>query len=236
MYEQDPETISFNPHHHHQNQNPNFAKWGAENRADKYEHNLSYINGCSDREKGITEINYEDSGGPESPRLWKNSPSPSRPLLRSENSRAEAIVRGQWELMEMVKKMPDDSYELSLKDMVEHQRSIESAVGSSSVHQRAVAKRDEQSRKIDRNLSFENKGMLLNMVFPFSFKSRKRDSSVRVSGKSERDWWKKKFRGSSDSDTSGVSTSSSGATSSSGGSDTARRYVEYLKCWLRVCF
>lgn len=253
MYD-DPGTISFNPHH----QTPTSQKWGATNLIQKYQkpstkQEITYSNWRNHHQESM-------ENDAESPRLWKNSPSPSpspsHPLLFSQNSRAEAIVRGQWELMEMVKNMPESSYELSLKDMVEHQRSIENpgpqsgpdgsaAAGDVSLHQRAVVKvkRDDQGKKIERNLSLENKGLFLNMVFPFSFKSKKKNNSVKVSAKTEglkgeRDWWKRKFRGSSDSDSSrtsnnsggGSSSSSGGGGSSSGGSsDAGGRYVKY--CW-----
>lgn len=53
----------------------------------------------------------------EQPRWSVNSPH-YRSL--SPVSRTEAIVRGQKELMEMVRNMPESNYELSLKDLVEH--------------------------------------------------------------------------------------------------------------------
>ncbi|KAH6759163.1 hypothetical protein C2S51_019398 [Perilla frutescens var. frutescens] len=201
----------------------------------------------------------EDSGVA-SPPLWKNSPSParspSRPLLShySPDSRAQAIARGRSELMEMVRRMPESSYELSLKDIVEHHHGAENQApktGDGS-QQRGVVKvmKKEESKRFDRNLSFENKGLFLNMVFPFSFKSKKKkkivgNNSGRVSPKpeglksgGERDWWKKKFTGSSDSDSSKISTSSgstgsSGATASTASADARGRKRGGFRtgCW-----
>ncbi|CAI9787055.1 unnamed protein product [Fraxinus pennsylvanica] len=62
----------------------------------------------------------EEDSGVCSPPLWNNVPQkiPSdRPLLH--HNRVQDIVRGQGELMEMVKNWPESSYELSLKDFVE---------------------------------------------------------------------------------------------------------------------
>ncbi|KAK1371263.1 hypothetical protein POM88_037355 [Heracleum sosnowskyi] len=62
---------------------------------------------------------------------WSRSPprGPGQPkpsLNKTRNSppslRVQAIARGQKELMEMVKAMPETSYELSLKDLVDHQK------------------------------------------------------------------------------------------------------------------
>ncbi|KAL7155801.1 hypothetical protein ABFS83_03G099900 [Erythranthe nasuta] len=129
-----------------------------------------------------------------SPPLWKNNSSPSHPLLRrhshrrslSEKSRAETIARGQWELMEMVRNMPESSYELSLKDLVEHRYRVEN---HHPVPQTAdqpvkvvVVKREKIKRDGGGNSfmsggggrSFQNKGLFINMVFPFSLKPKKR--------------------------------------------------------------
>ncbi|XP_020554991.1 uncharacterized protein LOC105180043 isoform X2 [Sesamum indicum] len=179
--------------------------------------------------------------GETSPPLWKTcSPSPqkspSHPLLNhrslSPDSRAQAIARGQWELMEMVKNMPESSYELTLKDLVEH-RSIE-AQAPENEHRRGVVKERQREigRKYERNeMSLEKKGVFLNVVFPVSLESRKKNSRGKVSpkpeglkGGGERDWWKKRFTGSSDSDSSrtsnGSSTGSSGGGRYVGGKDT----------------
>ncbi|KAL3845475.1 hypothetical protein ACJIZ3_002878 [Penstemon smallii] len=205
-----------------------------------------------------------DDSGVCSPPLWKNngpSPpkSPSQPLLghhsyRTPNSRAQAIAKGQWELMEMVKNMPESSYELSLKDLVEHQK-IESQIPQ-SLQQRGVVKVKRQESKTNeknvmRSGSFETKGMFLNMVIPFSLKSKKKknfvsNSSGKVSPKpseglkSERDWWKKKFTGSSDSDssrtTNNSATSDSTRSSSGGSSDRSNRGSRKKNGFLTGCW
>lgn len=168
----------------------------------------------------------------------------------------------------MVKNMPESSYELSLKDLVEHHRTETPAPqpggrplnNNQSLHQRGgVRVKGQESKKTDRNVmrsgSFENRGLFLNLVFPFSLKSKKKkklagnNTSGKVSpkpeglkgGGAEKDWWKKKFTGSSDSDSSRTAHNSggSGSTGSSGGggsgrsSDRGRRKRSGLltRCW-----
>lgn len=222
----------------------------------------------------------EDDFGVMSPPLWKNSPSParspSRPLLShrangyrslSPDSRAQAIAKGQSELMEMVRRMPESNYELSLKDIVEHHHRGDQnqapKTGDGSEQRGVLVKvKKEENKRIDRNLSFENKGMFLNMVFPFSFNSKKKkkngfSNSGRVSPKpeglkvgGERDWWKKKFTGSSDSDSSRTSDNSgssattvtSTATGTSGGYQSGRcvrclfYFIQIFAVLLRIQF
>ncbi|XP_047977706.1 uncharacterized protein LOC125219706 [Salvia hispanica] len=190
-----------------------------------------------------------DHSGAISPPLWGNtSPSPSRPLL-SPDSRAQAIARGRTELMEMVRHMPESSYELSLKDIVEHHHRAENQIEGGADRGGGGGLKKEESRKIERRLSFEDKGFFLNMAFPFAFMSKRRKKTVvvggggsgRVSpkpegwkGGGERDWWKKKFTGSSDSDSSRTSNTSSTATTTtttSSDSGGRRRNGFTTGCW-----
>lgn len=166
-------------------------------------------------------MGIDDSGsGVCTPPLWKSSPS-SQPLLShhihtslSPNSRVQAIARGQRELMEMVKSMPESSYELSLKDLVESHRmgNQERLEDSRSIKLQGRVKRQESKRDDNKNVSFQDKGLFIKMVLPFSLKkSSKKKIGGRVSPKpeGERDWWKKnKFTGSSDSDRSKTSVDS----------------------------
>ncbi|KAL3641722.1 hypothetical protein CASFOL_012537 [Castilleja foliolosa] len=174
-----------------------------------------------------------DDSGVCSPPLWKNSPSPnpspSHPLIShyclSPNSRTKAIARGQRELMEMVKNMPESSYELSLKDLVEHHHKIAGPqvqnIGKNQILQKRAVFVKVKRQESKKNGSFEEKGLFLKMGFlPFNLGSKKMkrfgDSNI-GSGKvisTERDWWKKKFTGSSDSYSSGISSNSGGGSSS----------------------
>lgn len=168
--------------------------------------------------------------GATSPSLWPRSPS--QPLLRrhshrdsSPESRAQAIARGQWELMEMVKRMPESSYELTLKDLVEnHNTSLQN-------DETAVVKVKREKNVVESG-SFQNKGLFLNMMFPFSLKSKKEKKNF-----GERDWWKKGFTGSSDGDSSRTSNNSAATTATTttaGGGGSSRsnsgsRYVIYRR-------
>ncbi|CAI9763988.1 unnamed protein product [Fraxinus pennsylvanica] len=225
---------------------------------------LHFGQGVQFRHNQVTE---EDDSGVFSPPLWKNGPSspksPSHPLLHqqnyrvySPNSRAQAIARGQWELMEMVKSMPESSYELSLKDLVEHHRietqnqdqdqaerlNKEKNHGIRGLHQRS-----KKNEKMIRNGSFDNRGLFLKMGFPTFWKSKKKRSVVKsysgkVSPKPEgsfdKDWWMKRFSGSSDSDSSRSKTGSSGSTGCGSGSvrkDSSRKRNGFLSSCL-PCF
>ncbi|KAJ8526906.1 hypothetical protein K7X08_029383 [Anisodus acutangulus] len=167
-------------------------------------------------------VDYSDESGVSSPPLWKNnSPrSPDDPLQNltnyrsiSPSSRALAIAKGQWELMEMVKNMPESCYELSLKDLVEKNEVLESDqeeclinkeeenITSTTtdqeqqvVQQRVKSiKRQESSRKNDhqkkgkmiRSESFEDRRLFLKMFFPISLESKKKQmkNSPKISTK-----------------------------------------------------
>lgn len=147
--------------------------------------------------------------GVSSPPLWQNSlPAPGSPLrvrhhlhhharVMSPSSRAEAIARGQSELMEMVKNMPESCYELSLKDLVEQPARVvvesqeECLIKDYSSSQKPVAvqqqvvervKRQESSKKNNNNTnnnekktgkmarsgSMDNRGLFLKILFPIS--------------------------------------------------------------------
>ncbi|KAG6401361.1 hypothetical protein SASPL_138215 [Salvia splendens] len=85
----------------------------------------------------------------------------------SPDSRAQAIARGRTELMEMVRHMPKSSYELSLKDIVEHHHRTENQIEGGSDRGAAVGLKKEESTKIERRLSFEDEGFFFNMAFSF---------------------------------------------------------------------
>lgn len=194
----------------------------------------------------------EYDSGASTPPLWRNSPSrspPHRPNIDyrclSPSSKAEAIARGQRELMEMVSKMPEACYELSLRDLVEHQplAAVESKQ-ESFAERRGLINGEKKKQKnpkpqIKRSGSLDNGGFLLKMVFPISFgtnkkKKKKKDDCdanqncklspkptvLDASGKSvDKEWWKKRS-GSNESE-SGGSTINSGSTRSIRSSSTS---------------
>ncbi|CAN4127396.1 unnamed protein product [Withania somnifera] len=245
-------------------------------------------------------VDYGDAeSGVSSPPLWKNIPSKSaaNSLQYSMNyrsvshsSRALAIAKGQRELMEMVKNMPESCYELSLKDLVEKNATLESdqeeclinkeeenftSTNFSSttdqehvVQQRVKSIRRQESSKSNkndhqkkgkmfRNESFEDRRLFLKMFFPVSLESKKKqmknspkatspkvspkpsEGSDRSSRSLEKDWWKKRFSCSSESDSS--NSESTGRSGSSGSNEsrtsTNRKKKGFLANLLsRLCF
>ncbi|CAH8356288.1 unnamed protein product [Eruca vesicaria subsp. sativa] len=193
-----------------------------------------------------------------SPPLWKNSPpkSPPPPHKQANHqnlspvSKAQVIARGQRELMEMVSKMPESCYELSLKDLVEVNTEGEKDLKVfDEMPQRAkktskVVRKSKSDRWVDpgRNKGVNNSGFLLNLGFPVSLGAKKKtkkrdddDSSVTSRGSlvsprrsisEDKDWWKSESsrsqRGVSRIN-SGSSKSSVGGSSSRSNSDRSRR-------------
>ncbi|KAK6786962.1 hypothetical protein RDI58_015487 [Solanum bulbocastanum] len=214
-------------------------------------------------------IEDDDESGASSPALWQNSPSrsPVHPInyrSLSPNSRTQAIARGQCELMEMVKNMPESCFELSLKDLVEQTKSFESQeeclINSNREKNQAVMKsrvnikKNEQIRKAKmmmRSKSIENGGVFIKMVSPVSLRSKKKNPSAnttRVSPKPEecenvssknleKEWWKKRFSGSSSSNSTGSSgrNSSRGSSTSSRNNNNRKREGLLSSCWSSLC-
>ncbi|OIW02461.1 hypothetical protein TanjilG_05054 [Lupinus angustifolius] len=188
--------------------------------------------------------------------LWTRSPPMSPHQKRnyyrslSPSSKTQAIERGQRELMEMVRNMPESNYELTLKDIVEppkvdvveHNKVREKKILSN----KNVQKREGLSIKVDKkgssssNNKIDSGGLYLKMVFPTSLGSKKNNkkkessannNSSKVSprpsfsdGSSnkgiDKDWWKKNLSASAGDSESGVSSINSGSMKSSGSSSS----------------
>ncbi|XWS25051.1 hypothetical protein CRYUN_Cryun27aG0037500 [Craigia yunnanensis] len=209
---------------------------------------------CLEGRFGAETSMMEDESGVSTPPLWRTSPSRSPPHRQNINyrslspsSKAQVIARGQKELMEMVSRMPESCYELTLKDLVEHQPVLVEPKQESFAEGRGVINEDtckKEKRKkqknpkpqISRSGSIDNGGFLLKMVFPISLgskKKKKNDSNTNhnsnvspkptvsdASGKSvDNDWWKKRS-GSNESE-SGGSNINSGCSKSSRSSSTS---------------
>ncbi|KAK7293806.1 hypothetical protein RJT34_16681 [Clitoria ternatea] len=94
----------------------------------------------------------------------KESPSQKKLLPKPfPSSKTQAIARGQRELMEMVKNMPESCYELSLKDLVERPREE-----NKNVDKKGHVKTIRNKNNID-----SGGGYYLKMMFPISFGSKK---------------------------------------------------------------
>ncbi|KAI3733127.1 hypothetical protein L1987_64345 [Smallanthus sonchifolius] len=184
--------LDLNPKFHNTlNQNPNHAN---------YRHRFN----------GGTSVQFrletmEEDSGVCSPPLWRSMSPPDSPVrfpksrALSPASRAQAIAKGQRELMEMVESMPETSYELSLKDIVEQRReftdvSVEETQSVEDGERRLILDGGQQSQRrrkskkgsvrrqessktgriIVKNGSMNHsKGLLINMFFPFSIGSKK---------------------------------------------------------------
>lgn len=175
-------------------------------RARKTAQNYTKYNSWNGMEvKFEPEMKAVDESGICSPPLWKTSP-PRSPQHRanhyrslSPTSRTQAIARGQRELMEMVKNMPEACYELSLKDIVEQPKVLEARGRESSVSEErdlnteVLYKRENskkrndkraQSQVVKRSASINNGGFYLKMVFPVSLGSKKNNNKKKKNDQS----------------------------------------------------
>ncbi|XP_015888469.2 uncharacterized protein LOC107423431 [Ziziphus jujuba] len=291
---------STKPHEH-----PFLLNHGLGSRSDNYDGWESINNGVRGRRTSQNHSNYgsrngidwgyreekndEHESGVCSPPLWRTSSPPRSPQHRKNHyrslspaSRAQAIARGQNELMEMVRNMPETCYELSLRDLVEHPMALarqqsmseERNLGGENLFRAEDNNSNNNNNNnkrrisIDRNTterklrsSFDNGGFLLKMVFPVTIRSKtkktmkKNDSmannsttSSKVSPKPllsdgsagkgvDKEWWKKRFSVSGESESgdssinSGSMKSSSGSRSSSSSSRSSSRRHGNGGCW-----
>ncbi|PKI54465.1 hypothetical protein CRG98_025148 [Punica granatum] len=178
----------------------------------------------------------EGGSGASTPPLWRPESPESRRrnyAAMSPRSRTEAIARGQMELMEMVKDMPESSYELSLKDLVEVNRN----------HQGIGQERDGQGQKgsyvrhagprVQRQQRYHHGQMVRSGSIDgnsggFLLKMTRASVSTSAHGESA------ETGGESSSLTSGsqkssISSSSSGSSSRSNSS--SRRHEQDSDCW-----
>ncbi|CAN8292050.1 unnamed protein product [Cochlearia groenlandica] len=137
---------------------------------------------------------YSDSGV-SSPTLWTTTTPARSPRRRqgdyrslSPESKAQAIARGQKELMDMVSKMPESCYELSLKDLVEVKGNKDNDYKVfDEMPKRAIKpkKKTKNEKWVDysRNSGVNNGGFLLKMMFPVSLGSKKDTSKKKTKKK-----------------------------------------------------
>ena len=175
--------------------------WGSRNSAcyESFGDQFSFSTEQVFQGEGLGEQGF----GVFSPRLWKSNRSrsikdESYPLLPhnhhysnlSPNSRRRVIVDGRKELMKMIENMPESSYELSLKDIVDEQRSSEEDEEETSVakdessdfkgetHQIRKLKqrknRNTERGPITRTGSMESEMFLIKMFFPTSLGTKKK--------------------------------------------------------------
>lgn len=166
----------------------------------------------------------EDQVGACSPPMWRRARVEFRPesssLLPqnhhysclSPTSRIRAIIDGQRELMEMVKDMPESSYELSLKDMVDQQNKEDVQEEEVAVAEEETVKHKRENRiprrakrantRICRSESMESEVFLLKLFVPASLGSKKKAKTTKRLRKcpgqasegpekeANKEWWK----------------------------------------------
>ncbi|KAG2663258.1 hypothetical protein I3843_16G021300 [Carya illinoinensis] len=166
----------------------------VERAAQKYYTKYNSWNGMEVRSAPSTKAVDDGESDVCSPPLWKASP-PRSPQRRAKHyrslspgSRTEVITRGQEELMEMVRNMPESCYELTLKDIVEvEQPLVEAPVRETMSEEKnssnEVLYKRESSKKVSENRALVRRGsgamdrggLYLKMGFPLYLWSKKKN-------------------------------------------------------------
>ncbi|KAJ4950802.1 hypothetical protein NE237_027634 [Protea cynaroides] len=210
----------------------------------------------------------EEGSGSSSPTLWKTS-SPARTseaeasLLHqgtlSSASRKLAIARSRKEIMEMVRNMPETSYELSLQDLVE-QPYVQDSVDKNSNDPKTQIETAKRKKSQERNKgqmwrsgSMEIEPVMLKMFFPASLGLKKKSFSMDRESKTpsrsqsfeaqetnvDKEWWKRRYSFAGDSDRGVISGINNGSSGSSGSSNNGRRkrrskiggFADFFSCF-----
>ncbi|CAN6458748.1 unnamed protein product [Victoria cruziana] len=147
---------------------------------------------------------YQDDEGPpspSSPRLWSKAPEPLLPT----SARDQALTKGRWELMEMLKDVPESYFELSFRELVDRVRpKVEDDLEE---EEEAVGNREVKMKRKRKRNSWEqgsgNSGLLLKMFVPGLYlrsTGSGRASSRQLfmvdekeSGGENWEWWRKGF-------------------------------------------
>lgn len=167
--------------------------------------------------EGILPVDYRSYDDEvHSPRMWTKPPAGFGQEISnllpqnhqnsclSPKSRLRAIVDGRKELTEMINDIPESSYELSLKDIVDEQKTMGEEEPEDIVlaEEKKVKGKSQitintKTKQICRTESMETKVFLLKMFSPLSLGSKKgkarkcpRQSSEKSANK---EWWKTIF-------------------------------------------
>lgn len=196
--------------------------------------------------------------------LWKtdmsrNVRNESSPLLPrghhysniSPRSRLQVMAEGRRKLMEIVHSMPESSYELSLKDIVDEQqisegaqdempkqRTISDFKSEAEIIKKQKTKKPKsfsKSGNISRSTSMEKEKFLIKMFIPtsLSFKIRSdnttndtkvppRSSMELTDNRADKEWWVKRILFTKEGRKSGSSSRNSSTSTSSRNSSTSR--------------
>ncbi|KAK9011421.1 hypothetical protein V6N11_044272 [Hibiscus sabdariffa] len=163
-----------------------FDFWG-ERETWYYDDNNNNLDDGSEVEFRVEEACVGDSPSP----LWgANKVTDDSPLLPnnhfysnlSPTRRRQIIEQGRKELMEMVRNMPESSYELSLKDLVDQQNSSDTVKEKVVYEDKSFRMETERKKRkakakagsLSRTASMEANHFLLKMFFPtcLSFKKK----------------------------------------------------------------
>lgn len=204
-----------------------FDFWGVHDSDTMYNENFSDQFGTEIEFQVQASLVQEGLGGVvNSLHLWKRNSSKkvqyeSSPLLPhdhhpsnlSPTSRRKVIADGRKQLMEMVKDMPESSYELSLKDLVNEQHGLEEVQEGPVESQEDQPKKQKKNtkkgikkvRQLSRIESLESETFLLKMFFPTSLSFKKKTKEGKSSKLSlspsfedtkdriDKEWWLKRF-------------------------------------------
>ena len=204
-----------------------FDFWGVHDSDTMYNENFSDQFGTEIEFQVQASLVQEGLGGVvNSLHLWKRNSSKkvqyeSSPLLPhdhhpsnlSPTSRRKVIADGRKQLMEMVKDMPESSYELSLKDLVNEQHGLEEVQEGPVESQEDQPKKQTKNtkkgikkvRQLSRIESLESETFLLKMFFPTSLSFKKKTKEGKSSKLSlspsfedtkdriDKEWWLKRF-------------------------------------------
>lgn len=170
----------------------------------------------------------------------------SNPL--SPKSRLQAIVDGRKELMEIIQNMPESSYELSFKDIVDEQqeadqKDIEIDEGSLKYKPDINMKQKKKKKIMSRSESMDSGVFLLKMPFPTSLgmkgKSTAGNHRSKVSLKpplegsdntGDKEWWRVRFLSTGEGKKRGKSSIRGSISSSSSGGSSRSRYIFFSYC------
>ncbi|KAM7523496.1 hypothetical protein LguiA_013398 [Lonicera macranthoides] len=110
-------------------------------------------------------------------------------ICPSPTSRLQAILNAERQLMEMVENMPESSYELSLRDIVDEQQTLRKGqhseeldktsmnLGTKAVRRTQKKKYSKRPSKISRSESMDSGVFLLKMFIPSFLGSKKKSTS-----------------------------------------------------------
>lgn len=164
----------------------------------------------------------------------------------SPKSRLQAIVDGRKELMEIIQDMPESSYELSLKDIVDEQQEAEQT--DIAIDERSLKYKPDINMKKKKKIMFRSESMdsgvfLLKMHFPTSLGRKGKSTAVnhrsKVSQKpplegsdkmGNKEWWRVRFLSMGEGKKRGKSTISGSSSSSSSSSGCSSRYIFFSFC------